>query len=137
MKIGIDVVDPQRLRDVIERSADVETHLFTQVERDYCRRAANPWIHLAGTLAAKEATMKALGLFPLHVWGPRIVVNHGAGGEPWVDISGHRGSVSISITHDGPVAVAVAIADPAPEPSCRLTKLGPWLEKIDPASYAL
>ncbi|HEX2235707.1 MAG TPA: 4'-phosphopantetheinyl transferase superfamily protein, partial [Actinomycetota bacterium] len=60
--IGVDVVDIERLRAVLERRPRMEERLFTPAERAYCSGRVNPVEHLAGTLAAKEAVIKALRL---------------------------------------------------------------------------
>jgi holo-[acyl-carrier protein] synthase len=116
--IGIDAVDVERLRDVMERSLGTEQRLFTTGERNYCRSRVDPVTHFAGTLAVKEAVIKAARLGSLAVWGRRIEVRRDDSGAPRVAIEGFPGrSFAISISHDGPVAVAVAMAHGAkPEP---------------------
>lgn len=109
--IGIDAVDVERLRGVMVRDPRTEQRLFTTAEQTYCRRKADPVVHFAGTLAVKEAVIKAARLGPLLAWSRRIEVQRDGSGVPGVDIEGrshHR--FDISISHDGPVAVAVAVA---------------------------
>jgi holo-[acyl-carrier protein] synthase len=108
--IGVDVVDIERLRAVLERRPRMEERLFTPAERAYCSGRVNPVEHLAGTLAAKEAVIKALRLGSLAAWGARIEVVRAASGEPRALVGGR--TVAVSISHDGPVAVAVALAPP-------------------------
>ena len=106
--IGIDVVDVARLRTALERSPKLEARLFTPAERAYCRSRRNRVQHLAGTLAAKEAVIKALRLGPLPAWAQRIEVRRSSDGVPSAVVAGTE--VPVSISHDGPVAVAVALA---------------------------
>lgn len=109
--IGIDAVDVERLRNVMVRDPRTAHRLFTDSERAYCGTKTDPAIHFAGTLAVKEAVIKAARLGPLLAWGRRIQVHRDASGVPTVGILGrpdHR--FDISISHDGPVAVAVAVA---------------------------
>lgn len=60
--IGIDLVDIARFRKVLARTPGVATRLFTDAERSYAARADDPTPRLAARFAAKEATLKALGL---------------------------------------------------------------------------
>lgn len=113
--IGIDAVDIERLRGTFDRAPNIERRLFTESERGYCWAKADPLLHFAGTLAAKEAVIKAAGLGTLVAWGRRIEVNRAGNGAPQACIHGipHR-PIHLSISHDGPVAVAVAIATASP-----------------------
>lgn len=115
--IGIDAVDVERLRSVLQRSRGTEQRLFTPAERTYCRGMPDPVTHLAGTLAVKEAVIKAAGLGPLSVWGRRIEVCRDPSGAPRVEIAGRdEGRFEVSISHDGPIAVAIAFATPSSDP---------------------
>lgn len=131
MSVGIDVVDVGRLKEALSRTPELEERLFTPAERDYCGRKANPIVHLAGTLAAKEAVMKALHLVPLIVWASKIEVLRDPSGAPHARVSGSPVDIGLSISHDGPVAAAIAIAGSARHRTPdRATTLGPWLDKI-------
>lgn len=110
--IGIDVVSISRLTAAIEREPKMLDRLFTQPERRYCTKKPEPMASLAGILAAKEATMKALGLSGLPAWARRIEISHSEDGSP-VALTG-AGHVRLSISHDGGVAMAVAMQVPAP-----------------------
>lgn len=109
--IGIDTVDVERLRGVMFRDPRTEQRLFTPAEQTYCRSKGDPVVHFAGTLAVKEAVIKAARLGPLLAWSRRIKVQRDSSGVPGVDIEGrshHR--FDISISHDGPLAVAIVVA---------------------------
>ncbi|HEV3471989.1 MAG TPA: holo-ACP synthase [Actinomycetota bacterium] len=111
--IGIDTVNVERLRSAFGRSPGIEARLFSRHERAYCREKADPVMHFAGTLAAKEAVIKARGLGPLVAWGRRIEITRASSGAPLATIKGAENqSIHLSISHDGPVAVAVAFAPP-------------------------
>ncbi|MBK5228462.1 MAG: holo-ACP synthase [Actinobacteria bacterium] len=114
--IGIDVVDVERFRATLERSPGLPGRLFTDDERAYCLAGADPVVHMAGTLAAKEAVIKALSLGNLAAWARRVEVTRGASGAPSVKVTGRRETVGISITHDGGYAAAVAFRDISGEP---------------------
>ncbi|PLS76030.1 MAG: holo-ACP synthase [Actinobacteria bacterium] len=60
--IGIDAVDIERFRRVLARTPALARRLFTDDERAYAARFADSAPRLAGRFAAKEATMKALGV---------------------------------------------------------------------------
>ncbi len=108
--IGIDVVDVERLRSALQRSPRLEARLFTQPERTYCTSRRDPAVHFAGTLAAKEAVIKALGLGSLAAWARRIEITRSAEGLPSAAVADASTQTTLSISHDGPVAVAVALA---------------------------
>ena len=106
--LGIDVVDLARFRAALARTPALETRLFTAGEREHCRARADPVLHLAGTLAAKEAVIKSLRLGSLAAWAGRVEILRGPDGSPFGRVAGRE--VAVSISHDGPVAVAVAFA---------------------------
>jgi holo-[acyl-carrier protein] synthase len=60
--IGTDLVDIDRFRTVLERTPSLAERLFRVDERAYADKAADPTARLAARFAAKEATLKALGL---------------------------------------------------------------------------
>jgi holo-[acyl-carrier protein] synthase len=118
--VGIDVVEIARFRRSLDRTPSMRERLFTAAELAYVAPKVDPVPSLAARFAAREAVMKALGLglgaFGFHeAWveveasgAPRIVVT-GRARELAVD----RGVVRwhLSISHDGPVAVAIAVAE--------------------------
>lgn len=106
--IGVDVVDVARLERALERAPGLEARLFTPAERAYCGATHNRAQRLAGTLAAKEAVIKALRLGSLAAWVQRIEVRRDADGVPMAVVDDTE--IAVSISHDGPVAVAVALA---------------------------
>ena len=110
--VGVDVVDIERLRAALARRPELETRLFTARERTYCRGRADAVASYAGTLAAKEAVIKALRLGSLAAWGARVEISRSSDGAPHATVAGR--AVAVSISHDGPVAVAVALVPPAP-----------------------
>lgn len=105
--IGIDVVDVERLQSLLERAPGFAERFFTRAERAHCNSFVDPVRHLAGTLAAKEAAMKALGVVPAAAFARRIEIVRSANGSPHAVLG--RTVVPVSISHDGPVAVALAL----------------------------
>ena len=107
MKVGIDLLEIERLEHALERTPRLAQRLFTEGERAYAAAQARPGMHLAARFCAKEAVVKALGLT---VWswqdievleGPELRL-HGKLAE-----LGAR--VDISLTHSRTMAGAVAV----------------------------
>lgn len=107
--VGIDVVNIERLQTTLQRTSGLEARLFTDAELEYCRSKSDPFVHLAGTLAAKEAVIKALKLGSLMAWARRIEIDRDEEGIPTAIVEGDARAVAISIAHDRPVAVAIAL----------------------------
>ncbi len=108
MKLGIDVVAVERLRTVLERSPNFARRFFTDDEIAYCRRAPDPSVRFAGTLAAKEAVVKAARAAPIATSARHVEIVRDRRGAPHAEFRGRR--VEISISHDGGFAIAVAAA---------------------------
>jgi holo-[acyl-carrier protein] synthase len=115
--IGIDLVEPERMRARLESHPALTEKLFRPGERAYCERRSKPERHLAARFSAKEAVTKALGLDALE---PRNIEVVGGGDGCGVRLYGAaalRASelgvrVTVSLTHLHGVAGAVAMAMP-------------------------
>jgi holo-[acyl-carrier protein] synthase len=60
ISIGIDIIEIQRIREVLSRTPRFTERVFTAAERAYCdRRGAVAAQHYAARFAAKEAALKA------------------------------------------------------------------------------
>ena len=130
MMVGIDVVDVERLRTLLTDRPEMHERLFTEAELTFCSGKADPVRHLAGTLAAKEAVIKAHRLGTLAGWSRRIVIERTSDGAPHARLADHPGTTpQISISHDGGVAVAVAIAARTNAGYGDHDELGPWLDR--------
>lgn len=58
--IGIDIIEVNRVREVLERTPRFAERVFTAAEREYCdSRGAVAAQHYAARFAAKEAALKA------------------------------------------------------------------------------
>ncbi len=112
------MVPVRRIRSSLDRHADAFiAKLLTAKEAEYCR---GPKLveRVSGRVAAKEAVMKVIGQgWPAVGWTD-IEVLPGEGGRPRVELSGraleHARSIDVvdidvSITHDGDLAIAVAV----------------------------
>ena len=127
LRHGVDLVHVPRLREAMETHARFEEEVFTEGERAYCRRRADPWPHFAARFAAKEAVLKALGrgLFGEGVDRSlrEIEVVRDRGGPPAVRLSGavlaraerlRLGAAALSLSHDGDTALASVVWTTAP-----------------------
>ena len=118
--IGVDAVEVTRLRQVLARRPSMAGRLFTEDELAYCTRATDPIPRLATRFAAKEATMKALGVglgaFPFAdvevvrngLDAPSLVLHRSA-----LRRAADAGVVRwhLSLTHTGEVAMAMVVAE--------------------------
>lgn len=123
--LGVDIVEIERMADIIEHTPAFVERVFSQAERDYCESMANPATHYALRFAAKEAVVKALGTgFSDGIWVRDIEVERQKSGKPIVRLSGRalevareQGvrdlSISLSYTHTDAVACAMAVTETA------------------------
>jgi len=115
VKVGIDLLEVERLERALERTPRLAERLFTEAERAYAASRARPGQHLAARFCAKEAVSKALNL---QSWNFHEVEVIGTGGPPQVRLSGSAAAraaelgvhVEVSLTHTRRDAAAVAIA---------------------------
>jgi holo-[acyl-carrier protein] synthase len=114
-RIGIDLLEIERLERALERRPRLAHRLFTDAEREYAAARARPGQHLAARFCAKEAVAKALGM---EAWSFREVEVLGRDGPPEVQLHGAMAEraralgvrVNVSLTHNRRDAAAVAIA---------------------------
>jgi holo-[acyl-carrier protein] synthase len=115
-RVGIDLLEIERLERALERRPKLAERLFTDAEREYAAARARPGQHLAARFCAKEAVAKALRL---DAWSFRDVeVVNDPDGVPSIVLHGAVAAradelgvqVSVSLTHSRRDAAAVAIA---------------------------
>ena len=115
--VGIDAVDVARFSLILRRRPGFEERVFTPLERSTCGGAPG---RLAARFAAKEATMKALGVglgaFAFH----DVEVEREASGRPVLLVVGRAAALAeaagvrrwhVSLTHTDIVAEAVVVAE--------------------------
>jgi len=117
--LGCDLIDVQRIRDVIERHGDrFLDRVFTAEERTYCFGMAHPHKHLAARWAAKEAISKTFttGIGAELGW-KSLSIYHGERSEPLVRLDEKATAllaqvgathVLVSLSHTETAAMAVA-----------------------------
>lgn len=118
--LGIDLCEIPRIAGMLERWGDRFTEkVFTEGERAYALGRAGAAAHLAARFAAKEATLKALGVPAGLSWHEMEVV--GGGKEaPRLVLRGEAeraaahlrvARVHLTLTHTVDVAAAVVVAE--------------------------
>jgi holo-[acyl-carrier protein] synthase len=119
---GVDVVEIERFRKVIERLKDrIIFRLFTPGEQQFCHGHRDPAPHFAVRFAAKEALFKALGTgwakgvtwLDVEVRRERqdapTLVLHGEAQRLSTSLGAHR--VHLSLSHSDHWAVAMVILE--------------------------
>lgn len=115
--VGIDLVEPGRLRARLQRNPALREELFLAGELAYADVQHDPYKHLAARLSAKEAVIKALGI---DGWDPLDIEVTGGGESAELLLHGvvrTRAAelgveVTISMSHLDSMAAAVAMARP-------------------------
>ena len=120
VRIGTDIVAVERLTSLLsERGDHFVRRWFTDDEIAYCQAKAQPELHFAARLAAKEAVAKALGSpwdgpLPWH----DIEVTVDVHGAPGVRLSGEVeqlasrlgvDAIRVSLSHSQEYATATAV----------------------------
>jgi holo-[acyl-carrier protein] synthase len=118
--VGVDAVDLDRFRRVLDRRVHLADRLFTAGERAYAAAASDPVPRLSTRFAAKEATMKALGVglgafaftevevVRTGLGAPRLVL-HGSALQRAAAAGVWRWH--ISLTHTDRLAMALVVAE--------------------------
>jgi holo-[acyl-carrier protein] synthase len=123
MRVGVDLIEIERIRRALERYPAFRERCFTEAERDYCESRRNPAESYAGRFAGKEAVGKALGFGVARAFAWRDIEIVGRP-RPAVTLHGRvarwaarvdAGTVDLSMTHSRELAAAVAVVVDAPE----------------------
>ena len=121
MRVGVDLVEIERIRRALERYPGFRERCFTDAERAYCESRKNPAESYAGRFAGKEAVGKALGFGVARAFAWREIEIVGRP-KPAVRLSGRLAAVAgrngvrtvdLSMTHSRELAQAVAVASDA------------------------
>src|SRR6266581_6873210 len=119
MKVGLDLIEIERIQRALERYPSFRERCFTAAERSYCESRPNPAQHYAARFAGKEAVGKALGFGIARAFAWRDVEIVGRP-KPSVTLHGRvrdwadalsAGAIDLSMTHSRELAQAVAIVD--------------------------
>ncbi len=118
MRVGIDLIEIERIRRAIARHPSFTARCFTEAERAYCDSRPNPAQHYAARFAGKEAIGKALGFGVAVHFAWREVEITGRP-KPSVSLTGRLEEraqrlgvdfVDLSMTHSKELAAAIAVA---------------------------
>ncbi|HEU0303333.1 MAG TPA: holo-ACP synthase [Gaiellaceae bacterium] len=119
MKVGVDLIEIERVRRAMLRYPSFTERCFTAAERAYCDSRPNPAQHYAARFAGKEAVGKALGFGVARHFAWREVEIAGRP-KPAVRLSGRLeeraarlgvDDVDLSMTHSKELAAAIAVAN--------------------------
>jgi len=117
--IGVDVVDVQRMKDVLEKQGKVFLDkVFSDMEVTYCKTRQKPYIHFGARFAAKEAVAKAMrtGWSGAFHWRDIEVVNDQSG-APHILLSRDvaqaldQCTVHLSLSHTDTTVVALVVLE--------------------------
>jgi holo-[acyl-carrier protein] synthase len=117
VKVGLDVIEIERISVALDRYDTFRDRCFTEAERDYCESRPNPAQHYAARFAGKEAVGKALGFGVARAFAWKDVEIAGRP-KPDVRLSGRvavwaegvgAGPIDLSLTHSRELAAAVCV----------------------------
>jgi len=117
VRVGVDLIEIERIRRALDRYPGFRERCFTEAERAYCDSRRNPAQSYAGRFAGKEAVGKALGLGVARAFAWREIEIVGRP-KPSVTLHGRAaqwavrvraGAIDVSMTHSRDLAAAVAV----------------------------
>lgn len=115
--LGVDLADISRVQRVFEKYPRFIDRCFTEHEKEYALRFANPSRRLAARFAGKEAVMKSMGTGWRRIRWTDIEIT--GGGKPTVRMSGRAAErarmlgvteVLVTITHTDDTAMVMAVS---------------------------
>jgi holo-[acyl-carrier protein] synthase len=119
VRVGVDLIEIERVRRTLARYAGFRERCFTEAEQAYCDSRPNPAQHYAARFAGKEAVGKALGFGVPFTWREIEIAGRP---KPGVSLTGRTaawakrvraGAIDLSMTHSKEMAAAVAVVDDA------------------------
>jgi hydroxyethylthiazole kinase-like uncharacterized protein yjeF len=107
MVVGVDVTVVDRIAAALRRHPRFAQRIYTDSEQRYAAAKPERW---ASRWAAKEAVKKLYGSMGERIPTYRnIEVVRRRGGAPQVHVRGEPTDIALSLTHDGGLAIAVAV----------------------------
>ena len=122
MRVGVDLIEIERIRRALDRYPGFRERCFTAAEQAYCDSRRNPAQHYAARFAGKEAVGKALGFGVARAFAWKDVEIAGRP-KPGVTLSGRvgawaervdAGAIDLSMTHARELAAAVCVVGDQP-----------------------
>ena len=120
IKVGTDIMDIERFRQVLERRPRLKDKIFTVGEVAYCEAKADPAPHFAARFCAKEAFAKALGTGVSKFSMFEVEVVNTKQGKPELELYGRARTAAVgawvrdldlSISHSNFAAIAVVVLE--------------------------
>ena len=120
-RVGVDLIEIERIRRALERYGGFRHRCFTPAEQAYCDSRRNPAESYAGRFAGKEAVGKALGFGVARAFAWKEIEIVGRP-KPSVRLSGRVAAVAekagvraidLSMTHSRELASAVCVVSDA------------------------
>ena len=117
MKVGVDLIEIERVERTLTRYPRFRERVFTEAEQAYCDSRPHPAQHYAARFAGKEAVGKALGFGVARAFAWKEVEIAGRP-KPTVALSGRldswsqrvgAGAIDLSLTHSKGLAAAVCV----------------------------
>ncbi len=117
MRVGVDLIEIERIRRALDRYPGFRERCFTDAEQAYCESRRNPAESYAGRFAGKEAVGKALGLGVARAFAWKDIEIVGRP-KPTVRLSGRvrvwaerveAGRIDLSMTHSRELAAAICV----------------------------
>jgi NAD(P)H-hydrate epimerase len=107
MVVGVDVTVVDRIAGALRRHPRFAQRIYTDSEQRYAAAKPERW---ASRWAAKEAVKKLYGSMGERIPSYKdIEVVRRRGGAPEVHVRGEPTGIALSLTHDGGLAIAVAV----------------------------
>lgn len=119
MLLGVDIVDIDRIENIIKRTPRFLERVYTLRERQYCQAKSNPYPSLAVRYAAKEAVRKLDPIFLQGINFHDIETQNDPNGYPRIILGGKAREkmeeiniidLIISLSHSKNQAIATVIA---------------------------
>jgi holo-[acyl-carrier protein] synthase len=119
LRVGVDLIEIDRVRRALARYPRFRERCFTEAERAYCDGRPNPAESYAGRFAGKEAVGKALGIGVARAFAWKDIEIVGRP-KPTVRLSGRvgawaervdAGAIDLSMSHSRELANAVAVVE--------------------------
>jgi len=118
---GIDIIEVNRIRAVMERDIGFKNKIFTSAEIQYCDSKKNKYQHYAARFSAKEAFMKAIGTgWRFGIRFADIEIYHDELGKPFIRDHGKAkelltiegiSKIHVSLSHLKEMATAIVIIE--------------------------
>ena len=102
-KIGIDLIEVDRIKKAIERNEGIKEKIFSKKEIEYCETKKNKYESYAARFCAKESFIKAMNI---SIDFKEFEILNEKTGKPFMVYKGERLNGEISLSHTNEYAIA-------------------------------